>query len=156
MARPSIELINILRRTAEHMSASVEYQWGHMGACNCGFLAQEITRLSRGEIHRRALQGHGDWSEQLNDYCPTSGLLFDDVISELLNAGFDSDDLKQLENLNSPLILNELSGVHLQRNSRTDAVLYLRTWADVLERELLEQVRIPRFAEQPSVESILA
>jgi hypothetical protein len=147
MAKPSVEIIQIVRRTADKIDASKDYQWGHMGACNCGFLAQEVTRLSRGEIHRRALLGHGDWNEQLNDYCPTSGLLFDDVISSLLNAGFDSDDLRQLENLNNPDVLNELPGTHLRRNSREDAVRYLRAWADLLERRLLEKVNFPDFVE---------
>lgn len=155
MAKPSMELIEIIRRTADHINASVEYQWGHMGACNCGFLAQEVTRLSRREIHRRALEGHGDWNEQLNDYCPTSGLLFDDVITALFDAGFDSDDLKQLENLNDPNVLNELPGIHLQRNSKTDAVLYLETWAHLLERRLLQDIHIPDLTEQTSRETIL-
>jgi hypothetical protein len=34
-----------------------------MGACNCGFLAQEITHLRKAEIHSRAMQSTGDWNE---------------------------------------------------------------------------------------------
>jgi hypothetical protein len=101
MARVSTHVIEALRNTTAKLEQSNEYQWGHMGSCNCGFLAQEVTHLSKKEIHTRAMMQHGDWSEQLNDYCPTSGLPMDDVISELIAFGFDSDDLKHLERLST-------------------------------------------------------
>ena len=102
MAKISFELIQVIRQTAENIAQSPLYQWGHMGSCNCGFLAQEITRLNKDDIHFRAMQGYGDWNEQLNDYCPTSGLLMDDLISKMIAFGFDTDDLKHLEKLSNP------------------------------------------------------
>src|SRR5277367_1562502 len=108
MAKPSLELIRVLRMAARKLEASPCYQWGHMGACNCGFLAQEVTLLTQAEIHQRAMQGCGDWSEQLNDYCPVNGLPFDAVISALVAIGFDTDDLKHLERLSDPGILMNL------------------------------------------------
>jgi hypothetical protein len=156
MARPSLEIIDVIRTTADQIDESREYQWGHMGACNCGFLAQAVTRLSKGEIHRRAMQGYGDWNEQLNDYCPGSGMLFDDVITALLHIGFDTDDLKQLENLNGKDILDELPGVVMRRNNRDDVILYLRTWADLLERKLLQDIRIPPIGKIQQSEIVFA
>jgi hypothetical protein len=108
MARPDLDLIHTLRRVVSRLEKSTRYQWGHMGACNCGFLAQEITQLSQAEIHRRAMLGFGDWSEQLNDYCPVSGLPFDDIISQLITFGFDPDDLRHLERLSDTNILQLL------------------------------------------------
>ncbi len=140
MARASNEVISILRRTAGQIRQSPDYQWGHMGACNCGFLAQQVTGLSKAEIHRGAMQGSGDWNEQLNDYCPTSGLLFDNIISALLLSGFDSDDLKKLENLSDPEILSRLSRTHLNRSNRDDVSLYLETWAAILEERLTSEL----------------
>ncbi len=137
MAKLSLDVIQIIRDTAVEIQKSALYQWGHMGACNCGFLAQQVTQISKAEIHRRALQRHGDWNEQLNDYCPTSGLLFDDVISALLNAGFDIDDLKHLENLSDPLITRQII-TPLSRNNKEHVVLYLKTWANWLEEELIK------------------
>jgi hypothetical protein len=147
MATASLEIIEALRSTASALEKSNTYQWGHMGACNCGFLAQQITRLKKEDIHQRAMQGHGDWSEQLNDYCPTSGLLFDDLISTMLAFGFDRDDLKHLERLSDARILRHLSleQRNLQYNKRDDVVLYLRTWAEALENELLDSVKLPVF-----------
>ena len=69
---PSV--IQLLRSTAQELEVCSDYQWGHMGSCNCGFLARNITPLPKNEIHSFAMQRPGDWSEQLNDYCPGSGL----------------------------------------------------------------------------------
>lgn len=149
MARARIEVANALRNAARKLEQSTHYQWGHMGACNCGFLAQEITHLTQAEIHRRALHRYGDWSEQLNDYCPVNGYPFDEVISELIAFGFDSDDLKNLERLSDPRILQTLPAGerHLTHNKREDVVRYLRAWAKLIEDEIAERSRLPLWEE---------
>jgi hypothetical protein len=131
MAKASEEVIRVLRKTASNIECSSLYQWGHMGACNCGFLAQEVTQLTKAEIHRRALERHGDWTEHLNDYCPVNGLPFDELISELITFGFDSDDLKHLEKLSDPRILMmlPLEERNLRHNVKRDVVRYLNSWA---------------------------
>jgi hypothetical protein len=111
--------------------------------CNCGFLAQQVTNLNKAEIHTRALQRYGDWNEQLNDYCPTSGLLFDDVISELLAAGFDVNDLKHLERLSDPAVLKAAGRSDLRYNFKHDVLLYLRSWATMIEAEILCTLTTP-------------
>ncbi|WP_236676295.1 hypothetical protein [Chryseolinea lacunae] len=138
MARASYEIIQLLRRTAQALQQSNTYQWGHMGSCNCGFLAQEVTHLRKDEIHRRAMQRHGDWSEQLNDYCPASGLPMDTVIDDMLMQGFDTDDLKHLERLSDGNVLHRLPVAerNLHHNLKPDVVKYLNTWADLLEDQL--------------------
>ena len=144
MANVRIELIEAIRNTARTLENSNTYQWGHMGLCNCGFLAQEITQLTKEEIHRRAMARHGDWSEQLNDYCPTSGLPMDDLITELVSFGFTRTELSQLEKLSNPEVLAELplEERHMKHNNKTDVVKYLNTWAALLERNLLNQINI--------------
>lgn len=151
MARQTLPIIDALRATAAKLQASGIYQWGHMGACNCGFLAQEITKLRKDEIHHRAMQRHGDWNEQLNDYCPTSGLPMDDLISELLAFGFDINDLKHLERLSDPKVLRALPPEHrnLARNIKNDVVLYLHTWANRIEAQMLATVNLPAYTVQP-------
>ncbi len=154
MAKASAEVIHVLRKTAKTIEASTHYQWGHMGACNCGFLAQEITQLTQAEIHRRALMRHGDWSEQLNDYCPIHGLPFDDIISELIAYGFDSDDLRHLEKLSDPTILRSLLPGErtLTHNHKKDVIRYLRLWANLLEEELVKDIHIPTHVMNPSLQ----
>jgi hypothetical protein len=137
MVDHQLEKSAILRKTILQLQASADYQWGHMGSCNCGFLAQEVSRLSKHEIHRRAMQRHGDWNEQLNDYCPTSGLLMDDLITELLSAGFTLTELKQLEKLSDPIVLHRLpsDSRHLRHNIKSDVILYLEAWFNLIESE---------------------
>ncbi len=144
MARANLKLVDHIRNAANKLAESPIYQWGHMGSCNCGFLAQEITQLTKAEIHQRAMARHGDWHEQLNEYCPTSGLPMDDAISEMIRAGLDPQDLQQLERLNKPEVLKALPEEkrHLRHNQRDDVVLYMRTWADLLEEQLLQKVEL--------------
>jgi hypothetical protein len=144
MANIRFELIQVLRTTALKIEKSDSYQWGHMGLCNCGFLAQEVTSLTKEEIHRRAMQRHGDWTEQLNDYCPTSGLPMDSLIDELVEFGFTAGELQHLERLSDPIVLQTIpfERRHLKHNAKKDVVLYLNAWATVLEESLLEAINI--------------
>jgi len=144
MAKISFDLIQALRKTAHKIAQSNTYQWGHMGLCNCGFLAQEITSLSKEDIHRRAMQRHGDWSEQLNDYCPTSGLPMDDLIDELVNFGFTLGELRHLERLSDPTVLQSLplDKRYLTHNVKEDVVVYFNAWARLLEESLLNEISL--------------
>ncbi len=99
MATANPELIAALERTASKLQQGASYQWGHMGACNCGNLAQELTPFSRAEIHQYAMQRHGDWNEQLIDYCPTSGYPIDLIVSKMLENGLSLNDLGALGTL---------------------------------------------------------
>jgi hypothetical protein len=145
-SRVSFQLIEALRATAHRLATEAPYQWGHMGSCNCGHLAQTITSLTKAEIHARALQRYGDWERQLVDYCPTSGLPFDQTIDEMLALGFSREDLTQLEKLGDPAVRHAIPFERrntLRHNQRDDVVLYLRTWADLLTQQLMAAVELP-------------
>jgi hypothetical protein len=90
------------------------------------------------------MQGHGDWTEQLNDYCPTSGLAMDNLISELIRFGFDADDLMHLEKLSDGKVLSQLplEKRNLRYNSKKDAIAYLSAWANLLEEELIGNISL--------------
>jgi hypothetical protein len=144
MANIRFELIQALRKTAQKIADSSSYQWGHMGLCNCGFLAQEITSLPKDDIHRRAMQRHGDWSEQLNDYCPASGLPMDDLIDELVNFGFSLEELRHLERLSDPAVLLSLAPEkrYLMHNVKDDVVVYFNAWAILLEESMINAISL--------------
>jgi hypothetical protein len=144
MARNISSVIEVLRATAFELGRCADYQWGHMGSCNCGYLAQQVTHLSKKQIHSYAMQGYGDWNEQLNDYCPTSGLPMDDIISEMLEFGFDRDDLRDLERLSDIRVLNSLPACErtLRHNVKSDVIKYLNAWASLLESEYVEKVKL--------------
>lgn len=146
MAKPKPELINALRKTAKKLQSSVSYQWGHMGSCNCGHLVQEVTKLTKAQIHEYAMRTRGgDWSEQALDYCPTSGYLMDQVISTMLEAGMELEDFEHLEKLSDKEVLNRLptESRYLRHNYRADVIKYMNAWADILEEELMQKVKIP-------------
>ncbi|HSG65141.1 MAG TPA: hypothetical protein VLD39_09070 [Gammaproteobacteria bacterium] len=137
MAKPSLELVAALRETADRLERGVKFQWSHMGSCNCGHLAQTLTKLKPREIHSAALESVGDWTQQTRDYCPDSGLPLDSIIDAILAAGFTTVDLADLERLRAHEVLAAIPAerLPLDHRVREDAVLYMRTWADLLEKK---------------------
>ncbi len=133
----SSDLATALRATAARLRLGADYQWGHFGACNCGHLAQTITDLPRAEIHRAAVESARDWGDATVDYCPASGLPIDHILGRMLAAGLTLAAIKSLEELDDRRILARLPGGrrHLRRNAREDVVLYLETWAELLDEE---------------------
>lgn len=138
MARATVELIQALRTTVARLRGDVHYEWGHMGSCNCGHLAQTITAMSKRDIHRFAMEREGDWAQQARDYCPTSGYRIDDIIAELIAIGMSIHDIGNLERLADPGVLARLPDEYryLQRNRRDHALLYMEAWADLLAEEV--------------------
>lgn len=148
MARANESLIKALRKAADLIEKNTDYQWGHMGACNCGHLAQVITGYSKAYIHQTALaNGVGDWNEQLRDFCPTTRKPFDDIVAAMLDLGVSVEDLSRLERLSDARVLARLPfDTTLQHNVREDVVLYLTLWADLLEEEFEEhKKRLSKF-----------
>lgn len=139
MATPNLKVIQALRETATQIATSGRYEWGHMGSCNCGHLAQNVTSFTRAEIQQFALQKRGDWSEQVVDYCPTSGYPMDLIIGRMIEFGFTQSDLRQLENLSNPEILAKVGVTSFNRNVMSDTVKYMNAWADLLENQWMEQ-----------------
>ena len=137
MARPTLALIHALRATAARLADGVEYRWTHMGACNCGHLAQTITTLPRAEIHRLALERAGDWGEQAVEYCPASGYPIDHVIERMLEVGLELSDVTGLERLSDPKVLRRfpVGERALSFRRREDVVRYMEAWAELLDEQ---------------------
>lgn len=131
MAKLNRGMIEALRTTAQRLRAGAPYQWGHAGACNCGHLAQTVTQRSSREIYSMV---NGEWSEHLVDHCPVTGQAVDDVAAQMIAFGFSPGELADLERLEDPRVLQRIPGRrYLRRNHRDDVVLYLETWAEMLE-----------------------
>lgn len=142
MSIPNPELIAAIENTIVKLSKGAPYQWGHMGACNCGNLAQELTKLSKAEIHSYAMQRSGDWNDQILEFCPTSGYPMDLMIQKMLNFGLTLQDLSHLERLSDPEILATIPKEHrdkLSKNSKEDVMLYMQNWAKLLRDNWLSQ-----------------
>jgi hypothetical protein len=145
MARPTPELIKALRTTVKRLRTDVQYYWSHQGSCNCGHLAQTITQLSKTQIHSYAIERHGDWDDHAEDYCATSGHHLDSIITQMLEMGLERHDIGELERLSNAKILLRIPQERraLQYNRREDVILYMETWAALLEEELLAQIALP-------------
>jgi len=143
MAIQSLNIIEALRTTAKKLENGHRYEWGHMGNCNCGNLVQTITSFSRAEIQEYALQKRGGWTEQLIDYCPTSGYPMDMIIGKMIEFGFTAQDLRHLEFLSDSFVLAKTGRSNLNRNSKSDTILYLHSWADLIEDSLLKSIQLP-------------
>lgn len=144
MAYANTQIIEALTRTAARLRTDVDYRWTHMGACNCGHLAQTVTTLSRAELHAMALEKPGDWSEQAVDFCPTSGYPMDHVIATMLELGLTTQDLVHLERLSDPDILARLPSAlrHVDYRKRDDVVRYLDAWAELLSDQLARSTTV--------------
>jgi hypothetical protein len=142
MAIPSRTLVDALRATADRLDGGARYNWTHMGACNCGHLAQTVTELSPAEIHAIALEKAGDWHQQVIDHCPASGLPMDHLIDALLELGLTRADLAHLERLSGPEVRARLSPAEpaLDYRRRSHVVTYMRAFADLLEERLEAEI----------------
>jgi hypothetical protein len=137
MANSNPKLIRYIRETADRLEGGADYQWGHQGQCNCGHIVQTITELSPSEIYHRVIQTTGEWSEFANDYCMGTNLEIEEILDTLNYQGLSREDMRNLEYLSDESILSKLPGGkrYLEKNKREDAILYMRTWADVLEEK---------------------
>ncbi|WMJ73730.1 hypothetical protein RCC89_11220 [Cytophagaceae bacterium ABcell3] len=148
MAKPSVELIDALRKTAKRVSVKSNYEWKDIGACNCGNLVQVVTDLNKKEISNYGIKKHGDWEMLVRLYKKDSGYKIDDIITEMLNIGFILDDLVHLENLSDRKILSRIPETKfLKRDRKDDVVLYLNTWADMMEEALYKEIEISEIKE---------
>ena len=151
----SLKIISALRKTAAILENGNRYEWGHMGSCNCGNLAQTITNFSRAEIQKYALEKRGDWTNQLLDYCPTSGYPMDMIIERMLDFGFSQLDLRNLEWLSDDKILAKINVTFLNRNLKSDTILYFKTWADLLEEQIIDKIELPNLEFSNNIESLI-
>jgi hypothetical protein len=78
----------------------------------------------------------------------------DIIIFELLTSGFSLEDLKNLEKLSDKQILMRLpiENRYLRHNVRADVIVYLTEWANMLEEQLLEAIKLPDFLQEITLE----
>ncbi|MET0344229.1 MAG: hypothetical protein ABW252_24650 [Polyangiales bacterium] len=147
MARATIQLIQALRTTAARLERGADYRWSHFGQCNCGNLAQTISKLSPREVYEAAFCRAGDWGEQARDFCPSSGYPIDYLLEKLFDLGMEPSDVRHLERLSDDRVLKRLGTSFLQHNRRENVVPYMRAWADLLEDELVARTSFLAAAE---------
>ncbi|MCH8556481.1 MAG: hypothetical protein LAT84_01605 [Balneolia bacterium] len=144
--KANLQLINALRETARRLNNGADYNWCHMGRCNCGHLAQTITRMSPAEIHERALMKAGDWTNQTLEYCTATGYTIDHIIETMIEMGLTKDDIVHIERLSDQRVLQRIEldrRIGMDHKKREDVVLYMNTFASLLEDELIANTPDP-------------
>ncbi len=166
MARANARLVLALRETARRLEApDVVYRWSHFAHCNCGHLAQTLTRLSPKEIYDAAFHRPGDWGDQAAalahgrdgvDYgdrpaldegawepedegrCNVTGSPLGAILDQMYAAGLEADDVRHLERLSDSDVLRRLgkNTTGMAHGDRASVVAYLRAWADLLTQKL--------------------
>jgi len=145
MNTPTLEFATVLRKTAKRLEQGADYNWCHMGRCNCGHIAQTVTSLSPAKIHEMALLKSGDWRDQSIEHCTSTGYTIDHIIETILSFGLTRQDLAHIERLSDNRVLNRMDverRIHLDYRNREDVIHYMRTWANLIEETLLESVEI--------------
>ena len=131
-------LIDALRKTIQRLRDDKStYQWGHLGSCNCGFLAQTVTHLSKAEIHELAVRSLGeDWSEKALDYCKGSDYPVEHILTKMIDLGLSQKDIVSLEKLDDPKVLGQLPETerNLKKNKKEDVITYMEAWVKVLNQ----------------------
>jgi hypothetical protein len=153
------QLIAALERAAAQIEHGAPYQWGHVGQCNVGHVVQNLAHLSDREIMAAFGRTLTEWrdhaaeyfdaavgdeplatTESQRDYCPQISAPLEQIYRLFAEAGLNAQDIGHLEFLSDERVLARLGRKDLRRNSRQDAALYLRTYAQLLsEHEHCEQ-----------------
>jgi hypothetical protein len=131
----TMSLATALRITAARLEAGAPYAWTHMGACNCGHLAQTLTGMTPAAIRAAAHEKRGDWAEQARDYCGATGYAIDDIFAVMVAAGATVHQIADLERLGDERVLTRagLPRRDVDRKCRDHVVRYMRAWADLLD-----------------------
>ena len=138
MAYPSLKLINALKETATRLKNGNHYAWGNHGSCNCGNLLQVITPYTNKDILQIAQTGIGEWTEIAEAYCSTTNLPVVELLGSLQKVGLTPVDIHNIEYLEDRKVLDALPGGFrwLKRNLREDVIVYMETFAHLLEVDL--------------------
>lgn len=149
----SRSLVDALRTVRDRLANGAPYQWGHMGQCNCGHLAQVVCQRSAKDIHASAIaRATGEWSEHAFAYCADSGALIDDIVADLLAVGLTREDILHLEHLDDPRVIARV-GRTLQKNQREDAIAYFASFADLVEESLAPLLTLTTTTKAPTTKA---
>ena len=138
MAYPTVTLVNALIETARRLKDGNHYAWGNHGSCNCGNLLQVLTPFTKNDILKIAQTGIGEWTELAEEYCEVTNLPVHDLLGALQRAGLTPVDIHNIEYLEDRKVLDALPGGFrwLKRNLREDVIIYLETFAMLLQKDL--------------------
>lgn len=147
------QLIDGLRTAADWIeSGKVIYNWGYTSSCNCGILAQVINNITASDIKAELGKG-ATWSGLV---CRVTNQPMPKIVQTLVDVGMTARDFTNLEFLTYDGVEPEdwYTDENIRDNKfskRENVISYMRTWADSLERELLNQSTKPKTTSKVTV-----
>ena len=129
----------IARAAGDIQGANVlEVGPGPGGLPDCPHLAELAGLGAMGYHGRLSTPGQGARVRLNTIYTNASNLPLDHIITTMLEAGLELHDINHLERLNDPAVLLRLPKERkwLKRNSREDAIFYMKEWCALLEDQL--------------------
>ena len=92
-----------------------------------------------------AHSGTGEWTELAEDYCGITDAPVSLLLIKLQQLGLTPTDIHNIEYLEDKEVLMHLPGGFrwLSRNKREDVIMYMETFAELLEEKLVKQIEIP-------------
>jgi hypothetical protein len=137
------QLIDGLRTAADWIESDrVEYMWGNPESCNWGIVIQAILNVDKDSLRKLIKSDMYAldiciWSDVPKKIttCKQTGLPLTFIFQKLTELGIKDTDYEYLEFLGG----SEKEWRFGVDNTKENTVLFMRTWADSLERELLNQ-----------------
>lgn len=147
MDTKSIVKAGYLEATADKIEAG-DFCWTESYRCTDGNLAQVVMGLTAQQLKQLMKEETGSiywcWSNEVKVVCPSTGLPMRLVVQALLKAGFSEEEITWIEGMSNIAVL-QAAGIstdrfvndsHLDKSKPEFVVRYLRTWANMLRREL--------------------
>jgi hypothetical protein len=133
-------LMEALRKTADQIEkGTIRYKWTSTIQCNCGTLLQVITGYDDEALTEPLYSSY-----DARDYYPIGDVRHSlyhcySALAEKLGVEITRWELVALEQCNDPEVCRRVRGWRIwrviQRNKPASVIRYMRTWADMLERE---------------------
>lgn len=142
--------IEALQKTIYNLENDVyEYNWNSCDTCNCGILARTLMNgsyaIRNGLYNSPVSVGNGAFSRHA--YCLKTDLPLPKVFQVLKNAGFNYDDMVELELLGNKEVLSRIGYGYftcyygrtiidsLAYGNKEIVVKYMKAWVEILKEE---------------------
>lgn len=138
--KPTIQLINALRKASDRIGVDPYYDWSSCVRCNCGTLAQEVIGVDADRLREMMGDRMGPWTWDANR-CEKTGIPVDVVFVLLARAGMEYGDYFEIEYLRNQSICDRAGLTDFVGHYKNPQFVarYFRAQADILEEQLGEQ-----------------
>lgn len=136
MATPSLQLIDLLLRTADDIETNPDYSWYGTTVCNCGLLAKNAGCSII--IDNNLILPSSSWRRLAHAICPQTGVPLIEAVRVLMSYGLTAEDITELEMCKNKEIAKTVP-MSVSYGNPIYVAQYLRAWASLLDKQLTAQ-----------------